>query len=117
MWTENDRIRDELILARNAGLSIRHRISIPDFERFIESVEGSKDKPHHAYAFVKENEEISKKVQKLINDLISGDQHEPFENQIFIKTPKYMDILKNEIYSWALKNGHEKNIRFAKKEE
>ncbi|WP_181876481.1 hypothetical protein ACILPN_11140 [Yersinia wautersii] len=35
MWTENRKIHEALCQARNAGLTVRHRVSVPDFERFL----------------------------------------------------------------------------------
>lgn len=72
MWTENFKIRNAILDARSDGLIIRHRISIPDFERFLGGDEESKDKPLNAYEFIKTNEMVAIRVQSLLTELIDG---------------------------------------------
>lgn len=112
MWTENGKIRNAVNLARNKGIVVRHRVSVPDFERYLGGDAQSKDKPHHAYAFVKSEPLAAKKIQKLLAELMEGAQHEPFAADIFAKTPDYSSLLKQTVLEWANENGLSNDIRF-----
>lgn len=111
MWSENEKIREAIIAARIAGLTARHRISIPDFERFLGGEEESKDKPLNAYLLVSKNNELAMRVQSLMSELLSSAQHEPF----LPGTPEadgYLPWLNNVVQSWAEDNGLSEDIRF-----
>jgi predicted ATP-dependent endonuclease of OLD family len=112
MWTENEKIREAILQARAAGVIVRHRVSFPDFERFLGEEEESKDKPLNAYRSISTNLDLSKKVQALLNDLLSGDQHEPFSDAAFAAEGVYLNLLRKEIMQWAAANGKADNIRF-----
>lgn len=45
MWTINQSIYNEIVACRKAGIAVRHRYSIPDFERRLGGHELGKDKP------------------------------------------------------------------------
>lgn len=112
MWTENLKIRNAVLDARATGLIIRHRVSMPDFERFLGGDEESKDKPLNAYSYIKADDAIAAQVQALMLGLIDGEEHEPFSNDKLPVGADYMLILKNEINSWAAKNNHSANVRY-----
>jgi putative ATP-dependent endonuclease of OLD family len=113
MWTENLKIRTAVIEAREAGIIVRHRVSFPDFERFLGGDEESKDKPLNAYTFIQNDEAASQKVQDLLLNLIDGADHDTFPNGTLTENSIYLDVLKEEIAKWATQNGQEKHIRFA----
>ncbi len=112
MWTENSKIRSSIIEARSAGLVVRHRISMPDFERFLGGDEESKDKPLNAYTFIKTDDEAGARVQELLKELIDGKEHEPFPAGTIAANPDYLELLRGEITKWAQKNDVGTNIRF-----
>lgn len=112
MWTENSKIRDAVKEAREAGLAVRHRISIPDFERYLGGDAESKDKPLTAYRNVTDDAALSEKVQTLLNDLLKGDQHEPFPAELLSPDADYLEVLRGPLMEWATANGLENNPRF-----
>jgi putative ATP-dependent endonuclease of OLD family len=113
MWTENQKIRDAVVDARTGGLTIRHRVSIPDFERFLGGDEESKDKPLNAYAFIKADDAVAERVQKLLVELTDGIEHEPFSAEALTLSGDYIGLLKREVESWAAMNGMSASIRFS----
>lgn len=112
MWTENKKIRDAIIATRKAGVVVKHRVSIPDFERFLGADEESKDKPLNAYRLVVEDDELSKLLTTLLTDLVDGQQHEPFSD-CELKEMDYIELLHFKISEWAKEHGLEKTVRFA----
>ncbi|WP_322068204.1 ATP-dependent nuclease [Paraburkholderia bannensis] len=111
MWTENKKIRDAILEARAAGLTVRHRVSIPDFERFLGGDEASKDKPLNAYRAISESAEVSQFVQSLLNELVHGEQCEPFPATEIGED--YVDALHTKVLAWAKENGVENTPRYA----
>lgn len=111
MWTENEKIRNEVLKARAVGTTIRHRVSVPDFERFLEGEEESKDKPLNTYLTVTQNEELAQSVQRLLADLMSSEQHDPFAPDT-IAAEGYMPLLKSNVLTWATEHGLQDDIRF-----
>lgn len=111
MWTENEKIRDAVTAARAAGLTARHRISIPDFERFLGGDEESKDKPLNTYLVVSKDDALATSVQALIHDLMSSDQHEPFPPGT-LDACNYLTWLNAEVQGWAKANGASEEIRY-----
>ncbi|CAB3638610.1 hypothetical protein LMG26696_01894 [Achromobacter pulmonis] len=111
MWTENEKIRNAIVNARGAGLAARHRISIPDFERFLGGEEEVKDKPLNTYLVVSKDDAIAQQVQKLIEELQSSTQHEPFiESEL--GTDGYLSWLGSIVQHWAAQNGLSDDVRF-----
>ncbi|ELY3837311.1 AAA family ATPase [Cronobacter turicensis] len=111
MWTENKKIRDAIQESRKNGLLVRHRISIPDFERFLGGEEESKDKPFNAYVKIQTDKDIKIAVQKLLDDLLTGDTHDciPVEK---LDNKEYLDVLLEDITQWAKNNNLTDDIRF-----
>ncbi|WP_459040211.1 ATP-dependent nuclease [Stenotrophomonas sp. PSU-St83] len=112
MWTENEKIHQAIKDARNSGMTIRHRVSIPDFERFIGGEEESKDKPLNVYRLVADDDALSQRVQGLLTDLFEGDQHEPFSEDVLSAGADYAEVLKGVVQLWAANNGLADHPRF-----
>ncbi len=79
-WTENKTIADAVTKARAAGIEVRHRVSVPDFERWLGRFEETKDKPILAYRLVLEDVGLKTKVKQLFLDLFKSDQHQPLDS-------------------------------------
>jgi len=114
MWTENEKIHTAVTEARHAGLTARHRISIPDFERFLGGEEETKDKPLNTYLLVSRDNGFASRVQALITDLLQSEQHEPFAEGED-KVDGYLSWLNDAVQNWAKANNHESDIRFSGK--
>ncbi|WHS94255.1 AAA family ATPase [Sinorhizobium kummerowiae] len=112
MWTENKKIRDAILAARQAGITVRHRISIPDFERFLGGDEEAKDKPLTAYLRIAGEQKLGDSVRTLLDQLLTGEQHEPFDVEAFPAGADYMKTLSGHIAEWAGHNGLADEIRF-----
>lgn len=111
MWTENGKIRAAVLKAREAGLTVRHRVSVPDFERFLGGEEESKDKPLNTYLTVAKNDAMALRVQTLMTDLQDSAQHEPFHDGA-LGVDDYLTWLGTKIKDWADANGQADHIRF-----
>lgn len=112
MWSENGKIRTAILAARAQGLEARHRVSIPDFERFLGGDEESKDKPLNAYMRVTAEDEPRVKVQGLLADLMRSAEHDPFGAEVLHGGVEYMDVLRVRIDEWAAANGWSDEPRF-----
>lgn len=111
MWTENVKIREHVDIARASGLKARHRISVPDFERFLDGDEESKDKPLTTYLRVTKEDELAEQVQLLLTALTTSDRQDPFsEGTANIAT--YMDWLGAEVATWSKNNGLDTDPRY-----
>lgn len=110
MWTENRKIHEALCQARNAGLTVRHRVSVPDFERFLGHREAYKDKPLNAYLQIKLDDELAERVQWLMDSLLNSDEHCSFGNEI--DHDRYMEKLLGVVSRWAEDNGYAEDLRF-----
>ncbi|MFM0470453.1 AAA family ATPase [Paraburkholderia strydomiana] len=111
MWTENKKIRDAIVEARATGLHVRHRVSVPDFERFLGGDEESKDKPLNAYRAITADAKLGEHVQRLLKDLVYSEQHEPFGAEDM--KADYMELLRSKVLRWATDRGLETTVRFA----
>lgn len=111
MWTENGKIREAVLRARAAGLVARHRLSIPDFERFLGGEEESKDKPLNTYLVVAKDDALATHVQTLMTALLESEQHEPFPDNA-LADGDYLAWLGGTTQAWAEANGLADDIRF-----
>lgn len=111
MWAENDKIRTSMQAAREAGLKVRHRVSIPDFERYLGGEEASKDKPLNAYLQVSQDDGLAGAVQELLTSLMISDQHEPYGDAA-LEANGYMPLLRSHVLEWAEQNGLGDDVRF-----
>ncbi|ENT7522118.1 ATP-dependent endonuclease [Escherichia coli] len=115
MWTENEKIKNAIRQARSEGLTVRHRVSVPDFERFLGGDEASKDKPLNAYLQITQNEGLATGVQDLLTALLSSEQHSPFET--IRDTGDYMQQLLDQVTDWAAQHGKQDDLRFRRNAE
>lgn len=111
MWTENEKIRAAVINARQTGIAARHRISVPDFERFLGGEEETKDKPLNTYLNVSKDDALAKRVQGLLVALLSSEQLDPAADA-FADVAHYMRWLQEHALSWAAENGFQDDPRF-----
>jgi putative ATP-dependent endonuclease of the OLD family len=103
-WTVNRSIVDAIIEARKKGVTVRHRISIPDFERLLGGLEESNDKPILAYRKVQSTPEINAKVQHLFMALSRSDHHQYIEGIAVAATAdQIMESLRARVQEWAQK--------------
>ncbi len=104
MWKENSKIALAVKTAREAGLSVRHRVSIPDFERRLNGEEESKGKPLATYRRVKADGNLRKHVADLIVDLHGGEDHDPFSSKLIDASGgTIMSTLTKLVEEWATK--------------
>ena len=111
MWSENEKIRTTILHARAAGVVARHRISVPDFERFLGGEEESKDKPLNTYLVVARDDGLAQRVQELMTELLVSSQHEPFPDGA-LGEADYLPWLNKVVQVWANENGVSDNVRF-----
>lgn len=104
-WTENGKIAAAVKAAREAGLPVRHRISIPDFERRIGGEEESKDKPLLAYRRVKNDKSLLEMISSLIAELKEHADHDPFPiEEIAGAGGDVLGALRIQVEAWAAVN-------------
>lgn len=111
MWTENEKIWREIDIARVQGLEIRHRLSIPDFERLLGSVEASKEKPLSVYMDVKASDQAKAKMVQLMQELRSSLEHTPFGAARDVEI--YMCQAAAELGKWVDENDMRHDPRYA----
>lgn len=111
MWTENEKIRNAVLNARAHGLTARHRISVPDFERFLGGEEESKDKPLTTYLIVAKDDALAQRIQELMTALLSSPQHEPFADGA-LGDDTYLAWLNTAAQTWAKEAGLSGDTRF-----
>ncbi|WP_135079051.1 ATP-dependent endonuclease [Terasakiella sp. SH-1] len=94
VWTENEKIRLEVEAARSEGLTVNHHVSFPDFERWLEILAVSKDKPLNTYGSVSNNLPLITKGQELFNLLCSGVNSDPISQEVLLEHDNdYMSAL------------------------
>jgi putative ATP-dependent endonuclease of OLD family len=111
-WTINSSIRSEVVACRSAGIQVRHRWSVPDFERFLGGEELGKDKPYSAFARVNGDAAVKGKVRTLIQDLFSSDLHDPAHHN---SDADFLPQVSSELSSWLNQQGSDGGIRFTGK--
>lgn len=116
MWSENIKIRDAIQKARAEGVTVRHRVSVPDFERYLGADEASKDKPLNAYIRVVDDNDLGAKVQVLLQGLLDGDQHDPLATDVLAPDGDYGAALCGVVMAWATEQGVQDDPRFKGKE-
>lgn len=112
MWTENSKIREGVIAARNAGVKVVHRVSVIDFERHLGGFGETKDKPIACYRFVATDESACKLVTDLLEGIVSAKTQDPFDYD-----GDYDVALREKAAEWADLNGESTNVRFCGKPE
>lgn len=103
MWTTNSNIYKALDSCRKAGLTVRHRFSVPDFERRLGGDEVKKGKPFEAYQMVRENETLKKQVQELLRELFDAENHGPGVEQQ-LNDADYLTHVHEALNNWAKTN-------------
>lgn len=111
MWTINSKIRAGVEMARGAGLNVRHRVSVPDFERLLAGDAEDKDKPLIAYQRVTEEEDLSETIQSLLTALMSSDDIDPFPG-LAEDGVEYEGVIRAHVQRWAELHGLADDIRF-----
>lgn len=107
-WTTNRNLSAAIAKARENGIEVRHRVNLPDFERFLGGIEETKDKPIHAYRLLKSDPNLRKKVQELFQDLFESPQHDPFDDEFTRKAGGSVDsALEEAVKEWASKNAED----------
>lgn len=101
-WAENRKIAQYLSDAREEHLDVKHRVSIPDFERFLELPESGKDKPIAVYRAVADSPELQELIVKLFTDLSSSsDVHPSHSLQADASVQDVMDVIRKAVSTWA----------------
>jgi hypothetical protein len=104
MWTMNQTIYDEVEACRAEGITVRHRCSIPDFERALGGEELGKDKPLTAYFRASGDNGTKEQTRALIAELCSCADHQPLGHDPAGEL-LYLDLLKAKLSDWAAANG------------
>jgi len=104
MWTINESIYGEIKAARDSGLRVRHRCSIPDFERYLGYEELGKEKPLEAHLKITKDEALKEKVRALFQDLRAGNEDQPFGFNPNAGTA-FNEFLKERLQDWAGQHG------------
>ncbi len=112
-WTENGKIWEEINKTRNLGIDVRHRVSVPDFERRMNLPEASDGKPLAMYLQIKAQPEMQEAVESLMHDLLDGANHCAVGGAA--NKADFSEKLLQQVTSWAKDNGMDKHIRFAGK--
>jgi putative ATP-dependent endonuclease of OLD family len=103
-WTENQTIADAIAEARAQKIEVRHRVSVPDFERRLGGIEETKDKPILAYRRVLENADCKAHVKELFVELYTSANHQPFDDLTLDSSPaEIMAAVRKVVKSWAEK--------------
>lgn len=107
-WAVNKTIADAIVAARGSGVTVRHRVSVPDFERRLGGLEESRDKPILAHRKVSGSEDLRAQVRELFSDLVSSPQHQPFPTLVPGATSEQIvDTLKGLLLAWAVREAPE----------
>jgi putative ATP-dependent endonuclease of the OLD family len=110
MWTINQTIYDELEACRADGLTVRHRCSVPDFERELGGEELGKDKPLQAYLRIKGDPALRAQVLTMMVDLCDCENQYPFGHDPQGEQP-YIEKLLEELKGWCGENGFADDVR------
>jgi putative ATP-dependent endonuclease of the OLD family len=101
-WTVNESIATAICDARSTGLEVRHRVSVPNFERRLGGDEETKDKPIIAYRRVRENAELRNQIRQLFLDLYKSANHQPDESLTESdKVERIVGKLQELVSAWA----------------
>ncbi|MBF0294286.1 MAG: hypothetical protein HQL96_03785 [Magnetococcales bacterium] len=98
-WTMNFRIYDELEKCRTSGMTVRHRISVPNFERRLGGQDLDSDKPFAAYSRLKHDEIQKQEIRDLLTELRNSNDHYPFTSTDIQQIDVYKKCLEDAITS------------------
>ena len=114
MWTVNQSIYDQIVACRDAGIVVRHRCSIPDFERSLGGNELGKDKPLSAYLRVTGDPALREKLQQFLVDICDSAEHEPFG--ALPNGVSYIEKVAAALQEWNGVHGKPNDLRLLGKE-
>lgn len=104
-WTENKKIADAIVSARQSGLTVRHRVSVPDFERRLGAPPAEKDKPILTYLDLSAKPDLRLSINELFHQLLESDFHQPFEGMNSAADPdEITSALRAAVTTWASTN-------------
>lgn len=94
-YTMNVQIKEHVDAARQAGLRVVHRVSIPDFERQHKLQRVSKDKPFTIWKAVPNDVAVAESVRAVLDALCSTEsQTHPFAGE-------FLEGLREQVLAWA----------------
>lgn len=108
-WTENGKIWTAIQSARANGVLVRHRVSVPDFERRMGFSAGSKSKPLTMYIGVQNSTAMQADVETLMEELLSDAQHCAVGGAV--SDVDFADKLRQELETWAGLNGMASDVK------
>ncbi|MEO5331277.1 MAG: AAA family ATPase [Magnetococcus sp. YQC-5] len=114
MWTINSQIFAALQECRQSGIIVRHRVSIPDFERRLGGGPINQDKPYAAYTRLKKDEKLRVEMRTLLMELFNSEQYFPIEKECN-DVKEYEKMLREKVLIWAGRNGCSDDPRFCGK--
>jgi predicted ATP-dependent endonuclease of OLD family len=115
VWTGNQDIYTQITNARKSGLRVVHRVSMSTFEVAHNDIEldedgnykssSAKDKPWMMYQKIKDEDDVKKSVEIILDDLIGTEcKEEPFDKD-------FLEGLVEEFQRWVGEKGI-KDMRF-----
>ncbi|AKO02645.1 hypothetical protein BXOR1_14015 [Xanthomonas oryzae pv. oryzicola] len=108
-WTENGKIWTAIQTARANGVLVRHRVSVPDFERRMGFSAGSKSKPLTMYVGVQKSKTMQEDVESLIKELLSDAEHCAVGGAV--SDEDFADKLRQVLANWADQNGMASHVK------
>jgi hypothetical protein len=101
-WTENSKIAQAISDARKAKIEVRHRVSIPDFERFLRLPESGKDKPIATYRAVSNDSKLQEVIINLFTGLsLSSDVHPVESLKVDATVEGVVSAIESDVFKWA----------------
>lgn len=116
MWSTNQTIYDEIEACRADGIAVRHRCSVPDFERALGGEELGKDKPLQAYLRIKADDALRAQVLAAMVELCDCADHYPFGHNPQGGQP-YIEKVLEELTGWCAHHGMGDDMRLVGKPE
>jgi predicted ATP-dependent endonuclease of OLD family len=90
-WSANDRIEKAIVRAREKGITVVHRVAIPNFEgAFLQGAATDSNKPWNAWRQL-DNQQTLESVRAILDDLINlSAKEEPFDGD-------FMGVLRERV--------------------
>lgn len=111
MWSMNSTIDKEIEACRTRGIVVKHRCSVPDFERELGGEELGKDKPLEAYLRIRNDPELRGRVRDLMVELCDSEVLRPFDYNPENDGP-YSDLLRTRLTDWCKEKPEGRDVRF-----
>ncbi len=100
MWSENKELSTLICIARDQGVDVRHRVSIPDFERHHQFQSRKNGKPYSAWSQISDSKDLMEVVRIQLMDLIADDSpHSPCDGDV-------IDWISDQTIAWAAENAN-----------